>query len=176
MVRLDRHIQEAVQIVSPHSNSPSRQLSLGLTPCLVSSLGFLQVCQLADTTRRAISHQYRMVYREEFNLWYATPESYLRDRRVPPSIRSFLIDDFWNGHPPQADQYWFPSMHEVVFLTYIIEERGYPVWTSERCDSFYYLRITNRTRSARRPRNRAELRQEFIPCPQLFTPPFSRNQ
>lgn len=29
-------------------------------------------------------------------------------------------------------------MKEVIFLTYIIEERGYPVWTADRCDAFFY--------------------------------------
>ena len=156
MVRMDRHILEAVQVVTPQTRSPARQLSLGLAPCLIDSLGFLQVCQLARATSQVVSHQFRMYYREEFNIWYATIDAYLRDRRVPVPIRSFLTESTWNDYPPQLDQYWFPNMREVVFLTYIIEERGYPVWTSDRCEAFYYRRGAERSRSGtrRRPRLR----------------------
>lgn len=138
MARLDWYIQEAVRIPLLYTQDPPYQLSLALFPCLEESLGFLQVCHMADAAGRVISHQCRMYYREEFELWYNTIESYLHHRHVPLTIRTFLTDTLWDHNPPQLDHFWFPSMKEVIFLTYIIEERGYPVWTADRCDAFFY--------------------------------------
>jgi hypothetical protein len=137
MAHVDRHIQEAVResFPSPHDASP--QLSLGLFPCLVESLGFLQVCCLADIARRVISHQFRMYYREEFDLWYGSIEAFLHARQIPHTIRLFLADPRWANDPLQVDRFWFPNMKELVFLTYIVEERGLPVWTKDRCEAFY---------------------------------------
>ncbi len=100
MVRLDRHILEAVQIVSPQTGSPARQLSLGLAPCLIDSLGFLQVCQLAHATSQVISHQFRMYYREEFNIWYATMTVFSKDRFSIPSGFSGIRTAWRQGSLP----------------------------------------------------------------------------
>lgn len=138
MIRLDRHIQEATTSAVPRPRWPASQLWLGLFPLLTESVGFLQVCQLADAASRALSHQHRMYYREEFNLRHATIDEYLLERHVPPPIHAFLTDPVWNDHPPQTGRVWFPSMREVVFLTFIVEERGYPVWTADRFEAFYH--------------------------------------
>lgn len=138
MARLDWYIHEAVRTPLPFPQEPPRQLSLALFPCLEESLGFLQICHLADAVRRVISHQCRMYYREEFDLWYHVVESYLIDRKVPKVIRIFLTDTAWDKNPPQLENFWFPSMKEIILLTYIVEERGYPVWTPELCNAFFY--------------------------------------
>lgn len=156
MTRLDRQLKEAAQCVLRPDQSPAHQLWLGLPSFFVDSIGFFQVCHLADATRQAISHQHRMYYREEFNLWYATIDAYLRDRQVPAAIRTFLTDSTWNECPPPTGPFWFPTMHEVVFLSYIMEMRGYPVWTAERCEAFYYG-LNRRPRRKRRMRHPARV-------------------
>ena len=134
MARLDGYLQEAVRF----PQDPSSQRSLALFPFLEESLGFLQVCHVADAARRVVRHQCRMYYREKFELWYNSIEAYLHDRKVPLPVRTFLTDTIWDNNPPQLASFWFPTMKEVVFLTYIVEEIGCPVWTADRCDAFFY--------------------------------------
>ena len=132
----DRQIHEAFR--ESHLTAPDKpyQLSLALFPCLKESLGFYHVCSMADIARQSISHQYRMYYREEFDIWYGTVESYLQARQSPTTVYQFILDKNWDATPPFVDRFWFPSMKELVLLTFIMEQRGYPVWTPERFDTF----------------------------------------
>lgn len=136
MALFDRQIHDAFRESSLASPDKPYQLSLALFPCLIESLGFYHVCSLADIARRSISHQYRMYYREEFDLWYGTVESFLQARQSPTSVYQFILDKDWEVAPPFVDRFWFPSMKELVLLTFIMEQRGYPVWTPERFDAF----------------------------------------
>lgn len=150
MIRLDRHIQEATEFAVPRSRQPVSQLCLGLFPLFTESVGFYQVCHLTDAVSQALSHQQRMYYWEEFNLWYTSINDYLHTRHIPLSLLAFLTDQTWDDHPPQAGHFWFPSMREVVFLTFIAEARGYPVWTADRLEAFYSPMIPQRRTGRRR--------------------------
>lgn len=154
MIRLDRHIQEATVSAVPRSRQPVSQLCLGLSPLFAESVGFLQVCQFADAASQALSHQHRMYYREELDLWYATLDEYLHDRHVPSPIHAFLADPIWNNHPPHISRFWFPSMREIVFLTFIVEARGYPVWTVDRFEAFYSPTVPQRRKRKSREEGR----------------------
>lgn len=142
----DRHIQEAVHSSLPQMLDCSPQRSLALLPCFAESLGFYQVCCLADAARRVTSHQFRMYYREEFSLWFENASAYLLSRDIPQDIRLFLLDNWWKGRSPRIDRFTFHDMQEVVFLTFITEKRGWPVWTKERCEAFFYRFDTRKWR------------------------------
>ncbi|MBM3262384.1 MAG: hypothetical protein FJY97_03025 [candidate division Zixibacteria bacterium] len=138
MVLPDRHIQEAVRHAFPNPLDCPPQRSLALLPCLAESVGFFQVCCLASAARMVTSHQFRMVYQEEFGLWFENAGAFLLAREVPREIRSFFLDTWWDDRAPGIDRFTFHSMQELILLTFIAEERGYSVWNRERCEAFYY--------------------------------------
>ena len=86
MARLDWYIQEAVRLPLPYKQDPPYQLSLALFPCLEESLGFLQVCHMADAAGRVISHQCRMYYREEFELCWSNQKGYVDGFFLPETV------------------------------------------------------------------------------------------